>query len=47
MCANDLHHAVDFKGGAILVLLDPPAAFDTLDHPTLLRALESKVGITG
>ena len=29
---NDLLQAVDNEGGAILVLLDLSAAFDTIDH---------------
>ena len=44
---NDLLKAVDTHGGAILVLLDLSAAFDTIDHATLLRALESQCGIIG
>ena len=44
---NDLLQAVDQKGGAILVMLDLSAAFDTIDHAVLLQALESQCGITG
>ena len=44
---NDLLKAVDTHGGAILVLLDLSAAFDTIDHAKLLRALESQCGIIG
>ena len=44
---SDLLQAVDQKGGAILVMLDLSAAFDTIDHAVLLHALESQCGITG
>ena len=44
---NDLLRAVDTHGGAILVLLDLSAAFDTIDHTRLLDILESSFGITG
>ena len=44
---NDLLTAVDTKGAAILVLLDLSAAFDTVDHNTLLHRLQKKFGITG
>ena len=44
---NDLHRAVDTHRGAILVLLDLSAAFDTIDHQRLLRTLESSFGIKG
>ena len=40
---NDLLRAVDTHGGAILVLLDLSAAFDTIDH----HRLESSFGIQG
>ena len=43
---NDLLTAVDRDGGAILVLLDLSAAFDTLDHSLILRTLEHQVGLT-
>ena len=44
---NDLLQAVDKHGGAILVLLDLSAAFDTIDHTKLLETLEKSFGITG
>ena len=44
---NDLLRAVDSNGGAILVLLDLSAAFDTIDHDVLLKALETQCGIVG
>jgi hypothetical protein len=34
---DDLLRAVDSQGGAILVLLDLSAPFDTLDHPLLIQ----------
>ena len=43
---NDLLMGVDADGGAILVLLDLSAAFDTIDHHILLRRLRN-LGITG
>ena len=42
---NDLLLAVDESGGAILVLLDLSAAFDTIDHTTLLNLLRDRFGI--
>ena len=44
---NDLLQAVDTHGGAILVLVDLSAAFDTIDHHCLLHILESSFGIQG
>ena len=44
---NDLLRAVDTHGGAILVLLDLSAVFDTIDHQRLLHTLESSFGIKG
>ena len=44
---NDLLRAVDSQGGAILVLLDLSAAFDTIDHNLLLRTLQTEIGVTG
>jgi hypothetical protein len=42
---NDVLHAVDSDGGAILVLLDLSAAFDTLDHQMLLDHLHHRLAI--
>ena len=44
---NDLLQAVDSHGGAILVLLDLSAAFDTIDHNILLDILDKSFGIRG
>ena len=44
---NDLLRAVDTHGGAILVLLDLSAAFDTIDHQRILHTLESSFGVKG
>ena len=44
---NDLLQAVDNEGGAILVLLDLSAAFDTIDHQKLLNLLNQSFGIRG
>ena len=44
---NDLLKAVDSLGGAILVLLDLSAAFDTIDHAVLFKILETNIGISG
>ena len=44
---NDILRAVDKDGGAILILLDLSAAFDTIDHDKLLHLLETSFGVTG
>ena len=44
---NDLVRAVDEKHTAALVLLDLSAAFDTVDHPTLLTILQRRFGVQG
>ena len=42
---NDIFQAVDSRCGAILVLLDLSAAFDTIDHEKLIRTLDIYFGI--
>ena len=44
---NDILQAVDSRGGAILVLLDLSAAFDTIDHEKRIRTLDADFGIKG
>ena len=44
---HDIFQAVDSRGGAILVLLDLSAAFDTIDHKKLISTLETYCGIKG
>ena len=44
---NDILCQVDKKCGTILVLLDLSAAFDTIDHATLLTLLREKFGLHG
>ena len=44
---SDLLNAVDSHGGAILVLLDLSAAFDTIDHDILLDILSTSFGVRG
>ena len=44
---NDILQAVDSRGGAILVLLDLSAVFDTIDHEKLIRTLDTYCGIKG
>ena len=44
---NDPLQAVDNEGGAILVLLDLSAAFDTIDHQKWLNLLNQSFGIRG
>ena len=44
---NDILQAVDSEGGAILVLLDLSAAFDTIDRQFFLDLLVYSVGIRG
>jgi hypothetical protein len=44
---NDLLRAVDHHQKAILVLLDFSAAFDTIDHQTVLKRILKRYGIDG
>ena len=44
---NDILTALDKDQGALLVLLDMSAAFDTIDHGVLLDRLTVRYGITG
>ena len=44
---NDILQAVDNCGGAILVLLDLSAAFDTIYHEKLIGILDTYCGIKG
>jgi Reverse transcriptase (RNA-dependent DNA polymerase) len=43
----DILRAVDTGDLAVLALFDPSAAFDTVDHATLLRRLDVSYGIRG
>ena len=43
---NDILSNVNKQHVSILVLLDPSAAFDTVEHAILLRQLEASLGIT-
>ena len=45
--SNDLMMAADNRKCSILVLLDLSAAFDTVDHSTLIDRLRDWVGVTG
>ena len=44
---DEIVKAVDSGGVCALVLLDLSAAFDTVDHPTLLRVLDRRFGVDG
>ena len=44
---NDIMESLDQGSMSVLVMLDLSAAFDTIDHQTLLERLEQYFGITG
>lgn len=44
---NDIVNSLDQNDVIILVMLDLSAAFDTIDHKTLLNCLERQFGIAG
>ena len=44
---NDILTSIDEQKCVVLLLLDLSAAFDTVDHPTLLNRLKTRFGITG
>jgi hypothetical protein len=44
---DDLHRIVDGRSAAVLIGLDLSAAFDTIDHDTLLDRMKSVFGVTG
>jgi len=44
---NDIWMMIDDKNAVILVLLDLPAAFDTVDHNLLLSRMMIQLGIGG
>ena len=44
---NDILNSLDNNDATILVMLDLSAAFDTIDHTTLLNRLEKDFGISG
>ena len=44
---NDILRALDTQQGVFLVLLDLSAAFDTIDHQSLLNRLNQRFGISG
>ena len=45
--SNDIIQALDKGSAVVLVMLDLSAAFDTIDHSTLLKRMEHEFGING
>jgi hypothetical protein len=43
---SDIADALDKGEVVLLLMLDMPAAFDTIDHAIILRRLEHSCGIT-
>ena len=44
---NDILRAIDNRDSVILLMLDLSAAFDTVDHSTLLKRLSTSYGLSG
>ena len=44
---NDIYEAMDDERTTLLVALDMSAAFDTIDHTTLVDRLQHTFGVSG